>query len=171
MVSVGNVPSLGTKWYPLALFAFKKFLVSTLNNKSVVLNFGIFRGSFAHFYTLTWFSRHYMCIIQIWTTRTCSGAYKLVEKSNMCHWLHAYVPCKKWEWMSKTLPPSLGRKHWDTWFINSSKSKTRLKFMKLGMLSWSGINMPWYNFRPNLGKFGSKLLTNQSFSQQAWWFR
>ncbi|KRY04894.1 hypothetical protein T12_1316 [Trichinella patagoniensis] len=23
------------------------------------------------------------------------------------------------------------------------KSKTRLKFMKLGMLSWSGINMPW----------------------------
>ena len=33
------------------------------------------------------------------------------------------------------------------------------------MLSWSGINMPWYNFCPNLGMFGSKLLTNQSFSQ------
>ena len=33
--------------------------------------------------------------------------------------------------MSNTLPPSLGRKHWDTWFWNSSKSKTRLKFMKL----------------------------------------
>ena len=27
-----------------------------------------------------------------------------------------------------------------TWFLNSSKSKTRLKFMRLGMLSWSGIN-------------------------------
>ena len=25
----------------------------------------------------------------------------------------------------------------------SSKSETCLKFMKLGMLSWSGINMPW----------------------------
>ena len=34
-----------------------------------------------------------------------------------------------------------------------------MKFMKLGMLSWSGINMPWYNFRPNWGMFGSKLLT------------
>ena len=28
-------------------------------------------------------------------------------------------------------------------FLNSSKSKTRLKFMKLGMLSWSVINMLW----------------------------
>ena len=52
------------------------------------------------------------------------------------------------EWMSNTLPPSLGRKHWDTWFLNSSKSKTRLKFMKLGMRSWSGINIPWYIFCP-----------------------
>ena len=35
--------------------------------------------------------------------------------------------------MWNTLQPSLSRKHWDTWFLNSSKSKTRLKFMKLGM--------------------------------------
>ena len=27
--------------------------------------FGIFRGSFGHFYALTGFSRHFMCIIQI----------------------------------------------------------------------------------------------------------
>ena len=40
----------------------------------------------------------------------------------------------------------LPAKHWDAWFLNSSKSKTRLKFMKLGMVSWSGINMPWYKF-------------------------
>ena len=26
--------------------------------------FGIFRGSFGHFYTLTVFSRHFMCIIK-----------------------------------------------------------------------------------------------------------
>ena len=29
----------------------------------------------------------------------------------------------------------LPAKHWDAWFLNSSKSKTRLKFMKLGMIS------------------------------------
>ena len=23
-----------------------------------------------------------------------------------------------------------------------------MKFMKLGMLSWSGVNMPWYKFFP-----------------------
>ena len=61
-------------------------------------------------------------------------------------------------------------KHWDAWFLNSSKSKTRLKFMKLGMLSWSGIDMPWYKFCPIWGRFGYMLFTNRSFSQQAWWF-
>ena len=61
-------------------------------------------------------------------------------------------------------------KHWDAWFLNSIKSKTRLKFMKLGMLSWSGINMPWYKICPIWGRFGYMLLTNRSFSQQAWWF-
>ena len=64
----------------------------------------------------------------------------------------------------------LPAKHWDAWFLNSSKSKTRLKFMKLGMLSWSGINTPWYKFCPIWGRFGYMLLTNRSFSQQAWWF-
>ena len=44
-------------------------------------------------------------------------------------------------------------KHWDAWFLNCSKSKTRLKIMKLGMLSWSGINMPWYKFYPIWGRF------------------
>ena len=65
----------------------------------------------------------------------------------------------------------LSAQHWDAWFLNSSKSKTRLKFMKLGMLSWSGINMPWYKFCPIWGRFGYMLLTNRSFSQQAWWLR
>ena len=32
----------------------------------------------------------------------------------------------------------LPAKQWDAWFSNSSKSKTRLKYRKLGMLSWSG---------------------------------
>ena len=48
------------------------------NNMSAVLTFGIFRGSFGHFYTLNGFSGHFMCIIQIGNTCTCSSAYKLV---------------------------------------------------------------------------------------------
>ena len=39
-----------------------------------------------------------------------------------------------------------------------------MKFMKLGMLSWSGINMSWYKFCPIWGRCGYKLLANQSFS-------
>ena len=64
----------------------------------------------------------------------------------------------------------LPEKHWDTWFLNSSKSKTHLKFRKLGMLSWCGINMSWYKFYPIWGGFGYMLLTNRSFSLQACWF-
>ena len=43
---------------PLPLIALKKFRVSTKNNKSVLFNFGIFWGSFGHFYTLIEFSMH-----------------------------------------------------------------------------------------------------------------
>ena len=132
--------------------------------------FVIFQGSFGHFYALTKFSVHFMCTIQISTTCTCSSAYKLVEKPNLClgcmHRSHArnenefQTPGNRW----------LPTKHWGAWFLNSSKSKTHLKFMKLGMLSCSGTNMPWYRFCPIWGMFGYMLLTNRSFSQQAWWF-
>ena len=64
----------------------------------------------------------------------------------------------------------LPAKHWDAWFLNSSKSKTRVKFMKLGMLSWSCVNFSWYKYCPIWVRFGYMLLTNRSFSQQAWWF-
>ena len=40
---------------------------------------------------------------------------------NFKHW-HYWLPVKRW----------------DTLFLNSSKSQTCLKFMKLGMLSWNG---------------------------------
>ena len=136
-----------------------------------MFNLGIFRGSFGLFNTLTGFSRHFMCIIQIWTTSTCSNGPKLVE-NHMCvlGWIsrsHArdgnefQTPWHCW----------LPTKRWDTWFLNSSKSKTRQKFMKLGMLSWTNINMAWYKFCPTWGRFGYMLLSNQRFSQQAWWFR
>ena len=44
--------------------------------------------------------------------------------------------------------------------VKTGGSRVRgLKFMKLGMLSWSGINMPWYKFFPIWGRFGYMLLT------------
>ena len=119
---------------------------------------------------INWVFNAFMCIIQIWTTCTCSTAYKLVKK-NQIYVLgcmlrsHArngnefQTPSHRW----------LPAKQWDAWFSNSSKSKTRLKFMKLDMLSWSGIYMPWYKFCPIRGRFGYMLLRNRSFSQQAWW--
>ena len=111
-----------------------------------------------------------MCIIQIWTTCTCSSAYKFME-NQICvlgcmlrpdarNGNEFQTPGHRW----------LPAKHWDAWFLNSSKSKTRPKFMKLDMLSWSGINMPWYKFCPIWCKFGYMLLTNRRFSQEAWWF-
>ena len=114
---------------------------------------------------------HFMCIIQIWTTCTCSGAYIYWLKNQIC--VLGCMLRSHARYGNEFQTPGhcwLPAKHWDTRFLNSSKSKTRLKFMKLGMLSWSGINMSWYKFCPIWGRFGYMLLTNRSFSQQAWWF-
>ena len=89
LFSVGYVPPLGTKLYPLPLIAFKFFSHVNIEQQECCVNFCDFQGSFGHFYALTEFSMHFMCIIQIWTTCTCYSAYKLVEKSNLCPWVHA----------------------------------------------------------------------------------
>ena len=76
--------------WTLACTQVLKFDFSTnlyaLEHVHVVWILVIFRGLFGHFYALTEFSMLFMCIIQIWTTCTCSSAYKLVEKSNLCPW-------------------------------------------------------------------------------------
>ena len=130
-----------------------------------MFNYGIFRGSFGHFYTLTWFPRHFICIIQIWNlhinwlkNQICFLGCML--RSHAGNGNEFQTPGHRW----------LPAKRWDAWFFNSSKSKTRLKFMKLGMLSWSSINMLWYKFCPIWGRFGYMFLANRTFSQQAWWF-
>ena len=64
----------------------------------------------------------------------------------------------------------LPAKHWDAWFLNSSKSKTSPIFMKLGMLSRNSINKAWYKFCPIWGRLGYIILKKRSISQQAWWF-
>ena len=55
------------------------------------------------FYTLIEFPRHLMSIIQIWTTNTCSNSPKWLEKLYMCPWVHVYVPCQEWEWITTVL--------------------------------------------------------------------
>ena len=47
----------------------------------LILEFSRFVWPFIY---INWVSGHLMCIIQIWTTSTCSSAPKLVEKNHMC---------------------------------------------------------------------------------------
>ena len=158
-------PTFVDEMISIASYCFQKISsVSIENNRSVVSIFGIFRGSFGLFYTLTGFSRHIMCVIQIWTTSTCSNAPKLVENHMSVLGGISRSHARDGNEFQTTGHCWLPAKQWDTWFLNSSKSKTRLKFRKLGMLSWSGINMPWYKFCPIWGRFGYILLTNWVFN-------
>ena len=58
-------PTFGDETISIASYCFQKISRVNIEQRSVVLFFKIFRGSFGHFYTLTGFSRHFMCIIQI----------------------------------------------------------------------------------------------------------
>ena len=80
-------PTFGDETLSVASYCFRKISSVNIKQQECCVKFWNFRGSFGHFYTLTGFSRHFMCIIQIWTTVTCSNAYKLVENSNLCPWL------------------------------------------------------------------------------------
>jgi hypothetical protein len=57
-VSVGNVPPLWTKQYPLPLIAFNFFSCVNIEQQECCTNFLIFWGLFGHFYALTEFSMH-----------------------------------------------------------------------------------------------------------------
>ena len=136
-------PTFRDETISIASYCFQIFSRVNVEQQECCVNFYDFSGFVWTFLCINWVVNAFMCIIQIWTTCACSSAYKLVE-NHMCvlGWIsrsHArdgsefQTPGHCW----------LPAKHWDTWFLNSSKSKTRLKFMKLGMLSWSDINMPW----------------------------
>ena len=81
MVSVGNAPTLGTKRYPLPLLAFKFFSHVNIEQQECCVIFCDFSGFVWTFLCIKLVFNAFMCIIKIWTTCTCSGAYKLVEKS------------------------------------------------------------------------------------------
>ena len=83
MVSVGNAPTLGTKRYPLPLIAFTFFSRVNIEQQECCVIFCDFSGFVWKLLCIKWVFSASMCIIQIWSTCTCSGAYKLVEKTNL----------------------------------------------------------------------------------------
>ena len=81
--------TLGTKQYTLPLIAFNFFSRVNIEQQEWCVNFWDFSGFAWTFLYISWVFYAFMCIIQIWTTCTCSNAYKLVENSSLCPWLHA----------------------------------------------------------------------------------
>ena len=95
-------PTFGDEMISIASYCFQKISSVNIEQQECCVNFCDFSGFVCIFLCISWVFDAFMWIIKIWTTCTCSSAYKLVAKSNLCPWVHAYVPCKKWEWISNT---------------------------------------------------------------------
>ena len=118
--SVGNVPPLETKRCPLPLIAFIFFSRVNIEQQECCVNFCNFSGFVWSFLCINWVFNAFRCIIQIWTTCTCSSAYKLVEnqiwvlgcmlRSHARNGNEFQTPGHRW----------VPAKHWDAWFLNSS---------------------------------------------------
>ena len=98
-------PTFRDETISIASYCFEVFFHVNIKQQECCVNFCDFSGLVWTFLCINWVFNAFMCIIQIWTTCACSTAYKLVEKSNLCPWVHAYVPCKKREWISNTMAP------------------------------------------------------------------
>ena len=79
----------GDETISIASYWFQKNSNVNIEQQECCVQFWNFSGFVCTFLCITWVFNEFTCIIQIWTTCTCSSAYKLVEKSNMCPWLHA----------------------------------------------------------------------------------
>ena len=73
--SAGNVPPLGTKQYPLPRIAFKFFSRVNIEQQECCVIFCDLLGFVWTFLCINWVFNAFMCIIQIWTTCTCSSAF------------------------------------------------------------------------------------------------
>ena len=136
-------PTFGDETISIASYCFQRFSRVNIEQQECCVIFLIFRGFLGHFYALTEFSMHFMCIIQIWTTCTCSSAINWLKNQICVLGCMLRSHARKGNEFETPGHHWLPAKHWHSWFLNSRKSKNRLKFMKLGMLSWSGINMLW----------------------------
>ena len=82
-------PTFEDKTVSIASYCFQFFSHVNIEQQECCVNFCEFLGFFWTFLWINWVLNAFMCIIQFWTTCTCSSAYKLVEKSNLCPWVHA----------------------------------------------------------------------------------
>ena len=130
------------------------------------LNLELFRVRLA-FLCTNWVSGPLMCIIQIWTTSTCSSAPKLVKKNHMC----------VFGWIYRSHARNGNE-------IQTSGRRGSVEMIeKLGFLipvnpkhGWKSWNLAWCHdmaptccsnfFWPNWDKLWCKLLANQSFPQE-----
>ena len=120
-------PTFGDETISIASYCFQNFSCVKIEQQECCVNFRDFSGSVLTFLCTNWVFNAFMCIIEIWTTCTCSSAYKL--DGNEIFVLgcmlrsHARNGNEFQTFGHRWLPA----KHWDDWFLNSS----------------SGINMPW----------------------------
>ena len=65
MVFGGERPTFGDETISIASYCFQKISRVNIEQQECCVIFVIFWGLFGHFYALTEFSMHFMCIIQI----------------------------------------------------------------------------------------------------------
>ena len=83
-------PTFGDETISIASYCFQKISSVNIEHHECCVKFWNFSGLIWTFLCINWVFKEFMCIIQIWTTCTCFGAYILVEKSNLCPpWVHA----------------------------------------------------------------------------------
>ena len=82
-------PTFGDKTISIACYCFQKISRVNREQQECCVNFCDFSGFVRTFLCINWVFNAFIRIIQIWTTCTCSSAYKWVEIWNVCHWLLA----------------------------------------------------------------------------------
>ena len=82
-------PNFGDETIYIASYCFQIFSRVNIEQHESCVIFCDFLEFVWTFLCINWVFNAFMCIIQIWTTCTCSDACKLVEKSNLCPSMHA----------------------------------------------------------------------------------
>ena len=82
-------PTFGDETISIASYCFQVFFHVNIEQQECCVIFSEFSGFVWTFLCIKWVFNAFMCITQIWTTCTCSSAYKLVKKLNLCPWVHA----------------------------------------------------------------------------------
>ena len=72
-------PTFGDETISIASYCFQIYSLVNIEQQKFCVIFCDFLGFVWTFLCINWVFNAFMCIIQIWTTCTCSSAYKLVE--------------------------------------------------------------------------------------------